>query len=902
MLNRIRIAGGILVVMFSAVASGATPTTEQILQQFKNLPPEQRRELLEAVSGARARELASESAEGREIGVTEITEEFGPEALFEFEEARFEPETTVVIQFEIPEEIDIVGEELEQLELRRLELVGGNPYQLDRLGRLHMPGKRAIDLAGLTVEEATRRLEAEHDLLDFDVRVTMLPLAPTGTRALEPFGYRLFEDVPSTFAPVTDIPVPSDYVIGPGDTILVQLFGSVSAEYEFTVTRDGTITFPDVGPVVVSGLTLHDLQDRISTAVSEQLIGTRANVTMGKLRSLHIFVLGDAVRPGSYTVGGLSTIANALFASGGPDRNGSMRSIQLKRDGSVVARLDLYDLLLRGDTRNDIRLQSGDVIFIPPIGATVGVEGEVRRPAIYELRNEQTIRDLVRLAGGLSPQADPKSATLERIAHTRERTVIDVDLTENASLAARIRTGDMLRIPAILDEFEDTVSVDGYVYRPGRLQWYPGIRLADVIGSVKELRPAADLNYLVIRRERAGDRRISVVSADLEAALAAPGSAADVPLQARDQILVLDVEEHRQRLLTPIIEELHRQSQTDDPAQVVNVSGQVRSPGEYPLSPQMRVSDLLRAGAQLQEDAYALEAELTRYSVIGGQFREVDLIDIDLSAVLNGVTAADVYLQPHDFLSIKEIPQWREQERIEIIGEVQFPGVYPIKRGETLSSVLNRAGGLTELSFPDGSIFTREDLKRREKEQLNELAKRLESDLTSLALSEGGSPQALTLGQSLLQQLREAEPVGRLVIDVDRIIASDSNAIGGLILKDGDRLYIPQQTQVVTVLGEVQYATSHLHETGLSRNDYIDRSGGLTNKADKKRIYVVRANGGVLAEGGSKWFRSGRLDISAGDTIVVPLETDRIRPLSLWTQVTQVIFNLAVAVSAINSF
>ncbi len=297
-------------------------------------------------------------------------------------------------------------EHRQSMEQLRQRIVEGNPYKLNRYGALEVPGLPAIPLAGLTASEASARLSGDPDLSEFKVRLSLLRLEPFGEAALKPFGYDLFEGVPSTFAPVSDVPVPPDYVVGPGDTLDIQLYGNEPASYQLGVGRDGRINFPKLGPIMVSGMSFDAARSLISRRVAQQLIGTRVSVTMGDLRSIRVFVLGEANKPGSYTVSGLSTMTNALFASGGVKKIGSLRNIELKRDGRLVTVLDLYDLLLHGDTSGDRQLLPGDVIFIPPIGRTVAIDGAVRRPAIYELKSEQTIAQLIDIAGGLLPDAD----------------------------------------------------------------------------------------------------------------------------------------------------------------------------------------------------------------------------------------------------------------------------------------------------------------------------------------------------------------------------------------------------------------------------------------------------------------------------------------------------------------
>jgi polysaccharide biosynthesis/export protein len=798
----------------------------------------------------------------------------------------------------------------------RDRILKGNPYTLNHFGVLEIPGIPSIPLAGLTAEEATRRLSADPDLRDYTVKLTLLRLEPLDDQGAKPFGYDLFEGVPSTFAPVKDIQVPIDYVVGPGDTINIQLYGNETASYSLTVGRDGRIKFPKLGPISVSGMGFDAARAALEQRVAHQLIGTQVSVTMGDLRSIRVFVLGEAAKPGSYTVSGLSTMTNALFVSGGVKTIGSLRNIQLKRNGHLVSVLDLYDLLLHGDTSGDRQLMAGDVIFIPPIGVTTTVYGAVRRPAIYELKKEKTAEQLVEIAGGLSPDADATLAQLERIDSSRLREMRNIDLNSSAGRNTEITNGDKLRVPAIRPTLENSVELSGNVYRPGAFQYREGLRLTDVLGSFDELRPNTDRHYIMIRREVPPEEKIEVISADLERALSARGSAADPQLRARDRIIVFDLTANRARTVAPILEDLQLQASATKPAQLVVIGGEIREPGRYPLEPAMHISDLIRAGGSLEDSAYTGEAELTRYEVVDGKERQTDLLDVNLAAIRRNEPGADLELKPYDFLVIKKTPQWETPGTITLAGELRHPGKFPIHHGETLSSALKRAGGLTDIAFDEGAIFIREELKQREKDQLEMLSNRLQSDLAALSLEAvstsavtsggggggGSAAQALAIGQQLIQQLRNTKPVGRLVVDLHQVVNGRLGGPGDVLLRNGDMLLIPKKNQEITVLGEVQSPTSHIYRAGLSREDYIAKSGGATQKADRKRIYIVRANGDVVSGGRTGWFRRSRsVDIRPGDTIVVPLDTERVAALPLWTSVTTILYNLAIAILAIHS-
>ncbi len=739
---------------------------------------------------------------------------------------------------------------------------------------------------------------------------------------LKPFGYDLFAGVPTTFAPATDIPIPADYVVGPGDTIQIQLFGKDNEQYAIVVTREGILNFPELGPIAVAGQKFSGLKKNLKQLIAEQMIGVKASISMGELRSIRIFVLGDAYRPGSYTVSSLSTMTNALFLSGGVQIIGSLRNIQLKRKGKIISRLDLYDLLLRGDTSGDARLLPGDVIFIPPVGATVGVGGEVRRPAIYELKNEQTTSQVIKMAGGLLPTAYPKASQLERINANQEKTLIELDLNTRSGNAIQIQDGDVLRIYSVLDKMEDIVLLSGNVERPGGQEWREGMRLMDAIPSIRYLLNKSDLNYVLVRREIKTTRRIKVLSADLEKAFADPASRHNLELLPRDEVIVFSLEQNRAERIKAILEELKLQATNEQPIQEVSVGGRVHSPGEYPLEAGMRVSDLIRAAGKLMESAYVMDAEITRYKTVNGEYRQAEHIKIDIAAILTGDKNADLVLKSHDHLIIKDVPRWAESETIKILGEVKFPGTYTISRGETLSAVMRRAGGVSDLAFTEGAVFMRKELREREQKQMDALADRLESDIaaanlesTKSSTKSANTQQATVLGKSLISQLRDTKAAGRLVIDLHKILKSNVDIIdnnrknslaalrnGDILVKDGDILVIPKKTQSVTVLGEVHYPTSHIYKASFSRDDYMSRSGGATYKADKDRIYVVRANGEVIANNDSFWsFDDSSAEIKPGDTIIVPLDATRIETLTLWTSVTQIIYQIGVAVAAFNS-
>jgi len=785
-----------------------------------------------------------------------------------------------------------------------------DPYQLSADGVLTLPGFAPIPLLGLTEQQATLRLQVVPDFSDLQVRLTLLPLEKTGEQALKPFGYDLFAEYPSTFEPLTNVPVPSNYVVGPGDVLDVLLYGSQNHAYQMVVGRDGRINLPQLGPIDVGGQLFSTIQSEIEARVSHQMIGVHASIGMAETRSIQVFVMGSAFEPGAYTISGLGTITSALYAAGGVLKTGSLRNIELKRGGVTVRNLDLYDLLIHGDTADDAKLLQGDVVLVPPVGPTVAIDGQVKRPAIYEIRSENTPAQILALAGGLTAEADTAKATLTRIMPNGERVVLPLDLS-NAGSTEGLRNGDLIHIPVLRPTLDAAVELQGHVYTGGAYFYRPGMRLTDVIRSVDDLKPNADLHYVLIRRELPPDRHVVALSANLAAALAAPGGSADIPLMPRDQITVFDLSSSRDRIVQPILEDLRMESTAEQPDQVVTVEGRVNVPGHYPLEPGMTVADLVRAGGGLADAAYAGKAELTRYVVVAGGTRRTELIDVDLTAALSGNVTADVKLQPYDVLSVKEVSQWENQESVTLKGEVRFPGTYTIAPGETLKSVIERAGGLTQYAFPQGAAFTRVELEHREQQQMDDLAQRMRVELGVLALravatsagsNTGNASSALIVGRSLLQQLQGEKAVGRLVIDLPRIVREPASSPYDVVLRDGDQLIVPKFEQEVTIIGEVQDPTSHLYNPDLSRDDYIRLSGGFTAQADRKRIYVVRADGSVVANEGSRWFNGGsNVEMQPGDTIVVPINAEQMLPLPFWEAVTGIMYNVAIAAAAVHA-
>lgn len=802
---------------------------------------------------------------------------------------------------------------------------------------------------------------------------------------LKPFGYEIFASQPQTFAPISHAPVPSNYIIGVGDTIHIQLFGQEDRVYELSVDRQGKIVVPRLGEVTVAGITYTVMQELIKHRVNERLIGYQAAVSMGELRSIQIFIVGEAYQPGAYTVSSLATISQALYVAGGVSDIASLRSIRLMRGGEVESEFDLYDLLMHGDASADRILQSGDVVFIPPRGDMITVQGAVNRPALYELKGNETFADALLLAGGAKAEGYLGAVQVRRLMDGR-RQMSTIDFSADLGLERELRGGDVITIGKVTDHLDESILLVGAVTRPGHYEWREGIRIGDILGSARhDLLEQADLSYGLIVRER-GPRR-DIVLHQFDVALAIDGDIDEnQELYERDQVLIFSryqtrheeernlsrltlsaqererdqrlelLEEYRQaflrelvsdkldtteeqrrraadaqarasvsqifgtpdseaqsvnqrdlsdyareRLLDPVMLRMQRQrTETGNPP-FVYIAGEVNHPGVYPLVENATARRLLAAAGGLQESAYLDRAEVTRIDITDGEaetrYETLNLLDVILGN-------SDFVLQGRDRLNVLSIPEWQSTYEVTLRGEVRFPGTYAIRRGESLTALIERAGGFTDYAFIEGAVFTRQELQRQERQQIERLAQDLQREVASNVITGtgGGGVQPYQELQMLLRDLRTTEAVGRLIIDLPEIVAGTSRA-GDIELRNGDTLHVPSRRNMISIMGEVQMATSYRYDHQRSVNDYINMSGGTRQKADRNRIYVVRANGSIEPHRQRRgWFStSGSADLRPGDTIVVPLDTTYTDNLQLWAQVTGIMYNSAVALAAINS-
>ncbi|MBA6264804.1 SLBB domain-containing protein [Colwellia sp. Bg11-12] len=795
-------------------------------------------------------------------------------------------------------------------------------------------------------------------------------------KKLPRFGLDVFANAPSTFSPVMDIAIPEGYILGTGDSVSVQVFGKENREMNLTVSREGELVFPTFGPIKVAGLTFSELKKFVVNKVKQKIIGVDVVVSLTELRSMRVLVMGAAYKPGPYTLSSLSSVTHAIFAAGGISDIGSLRNIEVKRGGKLIQKVDLYELLIDGDSSSDILLQSGDVVLIPAQGASASIFGEVRRPAIYELAEKDSFDSVIAMAGGLLPSAYPNSATVERYNSSNLRSIINIDLSNENESAKAVEPGDYIRILKSSDMYAQSITLIGAVARPGKYQWHKQLQLSDVISNAdSHLLPYADLNYGIIVREIDSARNIEILQFNLAEVFADNNSINNIQLNTNDKIIVfssaitlsdeqflldelaytqeellakernlviksdkrkkfwnkygkeslvansadeevqqsineisggvtkdiVNVREmalfSRQRLLVPIVNKLRQQAGSGEPIQLVEVDGEVKFPGVYPLGKYSRVNDLIIAAGGVKESAYLSRAELTRNEMDGISAVKISK-NIQLANALQQVDEDNIILKSKDRLNVHRIPAWSENHVIELRGEVLFPGKYTVRRGDKLSSVIKKAGGLTSFADPNGSVFSRVKLKQLEKQNLIKVSADLRIEMATKSLSSNSAVTSYTEIQSLLADLTKVEPVGRLVINLPRVIASNDYDVA---VEGGDILYIPTMKDSVNVMGQVQVNSSHMFDSSRSVEQYIAQSGGLKKRADDERIYIISSNGSIRMLQESNWF-AGTSDsaLKPGDSIVVPLDSEYMNSLTLWTTATTIMYNTAVAVAAIS--
>ena len=754
-----------------------------------------------------------------------------------------------------------------------------------------------------------------------------------------------------------DLPVGPDYVLGPGDGVNINLWGGVSQRLRRVVDREGKIALPEAGSVEVSGRSLGDVQRLVQTTLQSQFRDVQVDVSLARLRTVRIYVVGDVERAGAYDISSLSTPLNAVFTAGGPTSRGSLRTLRHYRGDTLVQEVDVYDLLLHGVRSGIERMQSGDTVLVPPLGAEITIEGMVRRPAIYELHGEKNLAEVLELAGGVLTSGTLRHVDVERVQAHESRTMLRLDIPESNNQESvtkaledfAVQDGDKIKISPILPYADKTVYLEGHVFRPGKYAFREGMLITDLIKSYNDLLPEPSKLHAEIVRLNPPDYTPQVFAFNLDDALSAKEQPValkpfdtvrvfsrfdfeDPPVitvagEVRDpgdhltnggtrlrdavylaggltpdastdsaqifrrtgdnKLIVLSVNlaralagddkdnlalEPKDRLI------IHRNLAKVDPP-TVTIEGEVGRPGKYPLGQEMTAAELVRTAGGFRRGAFTETADLTRYTVEGGQKVVGEHETVQIARALGGEPDTDMRLHDGDVLTIRQLAGWRDVgASITVSGEVMHPGTYGIQEGERLSSILERAGGLRSDAYPYGAIFERVQVRELAQQNRSELVRTVEDEGPALKAVPDTDPDqkaakdaALLQWQSTMERLQNTPPEGRLVIHISKDAKRWRNSSADIQVRAGDTIYIPKVPTSIMVDGAVYNPTAVAYHPSKSAGWYLSQAGGPSNTAYKKGIFVIRADGSVV--GGSGGMFSGGVqsaELRPGDMVVVP--------------------------------
>jgi protein involved in polysaccharide export with SLBB domain len=754
-----------------------------------------------------------------------------------------------------------------------------------------------------------------------------------------------------------DLPVGPEYVLGPGDGLRIVLWGGVSQRLQRVVDRQGRLALPEVGTLEVAGKTLGEVQRLVQAELRTQLRDVQADVSLARLRSVRVYVVGDVQRPGAYDISSLSTPLNALYIAGGPTSGGSLRIVRHYRGKQLVQETDLYDLLLHG-VRSDLQgLQPGDTILVPPLGPEVTIEGMVRRPAIYELHGEKNLSEVLELAGGVMQSGTLRHVDVERVQSHLSRSMLRLDIPEDDNQTTvnqaldgfQIQDGDKVKISPILPYADKTVYLAGHVFRPGKFAYRDGMKLTDVIHSYNELLPEPYKQHAEIIRLNPPDYTPQVLAFNLEDALA--GKDANFALKPFDTIRVFgrfDFEDPPLVTVTGEVRDpgdhitngatylrdavylaggttqnaalkdaqvfrktddgqldvlsvnlskalageatdnillqpkdrvfIHKNLDRTDPA-TVSIQGEVARPGKYPLGENLTAAGLVRLAGGLKRSAYSEEADLTRYPIEQGTRVVGEHVSVPLARALAAEPDSDMRLHDGDVLTVRQLSGWNDiGATIQVKGEVVHPGTYGIQDGERLSSILSRAGGFRGSAYPYGAVLERAQVRDLEEKNRGQLIREIQDQGAALrqapdtdADQKLAKEAALQQWHDTLQKLANTPPEGRLVIHISGNTKKWANTPADVQVRAGDSIYIPKRPNTVIVDGSVYNPTAITYKPGRSAGWYLHQAGGPTNMANKKAVFMIRADGSVVGGAGGM-FTGGveRADVRPGDTVVVP--------------------------------
>jgi protein involved in polysaccharide export with SLBB domain len=737
-------------------------------------------------------------------------------------------------------------------------------------------------------------------------------------RPLPLFGQSLFDQPPSTFAPMDLLEVPSDYIIGPGDGLQIRVWGQLSGDLRVTVDRAGQIYIPQVGQISVAGVHYGELEEHLKSEISKVFKNFNLTANVGRLRSIQVLVVGNARYPGTYTISSLSTLVNAIFASGGPTPQGSLRHIQVRRDGATITDFDFYDLLINGDKSKDVRLQPGDVLYVPHVGPLVAISGSVNTPAIYEMKDNSTLNDLIEVAGDLSTVADTSKVMIDRFVDHQARKTLEFPYDEQ-SRALSLKDGDIVRVFSIVPRFEDTVTLRGNVANPGRYPWKPGMRVRDLIPNAQALltrgywrNRAAIVNGRATEYPVVPERSRSALNQQQSEGVSPSGNGATSPNPS-------GASPDRMGSLNPA-DALNAQNQqkssanasseTNDASLATRQRTQTSGGNTNPNTVRDVADDVRRYAPEINWD----------YAIIQ-RVNPQDLTSKLLwmnprKAIIERDEESNLELQPGDIVTIFSqrdisVPQADRSQYVIVEGEVMRPGVYKLENNETLRSVLQRAGGLTPNAYVYGSLLTRESAKVDQQKSLDELANTMEVQIRQQAVSAAASAnpgdlnQILAAQEAIITQLRNTRASGRVALAV-KPKDKDVNDFPNMVMEDSDRLAIPHTPSTVSVVGDVYNPGSFIFTSPNTAGSYLEIAGKGKPQSDMHHAFVLRANGVVVAannvNGPFTGTKFNRIRLYPGDEIIVPYKLPTgawVRSLQQWTQISSQLAITAAALAVV---
>jgi len=667
--------------------------------------------------------------------------------------------------------------------------------------------------------------------------------------SLTMFGHEVFSQTRvHSFSPGDMSNVPVDYPLRAGDEVKIHLWGRINEEHLLRVSREGTLNVPRIGPVRVAGQPFGTMERTLSQRL-QNIEGVNVAVSMGELRPIGIYIVGEVNSPGFHTVSPLINVTNALFTAGGITNRGSLRQVQLRRNGRLVAEVDFYDFLISGNDRTGLRLQSGDVIVVPVARQMVAVVGNVRRSAMYELKEPTKLSEVLEIAGGVSPSGWTNRIQVERFEENNRQIIFDVDSSRAAMPDVIIKDGDIIRVFPVLNKGQNAVILSGNVIRPGKYEFRSGMRIRDVIGSHRDLLPESYFDYAVVLRKTFPSFLERIVPFSLKNALNDAASDDNLLLEEHDEIII-----YPQDYFTP--------------DRNVSIEGSVTTAGTYRILDNMTLRDLILQAGGLSDDASRQRGELYRRAsgdgVAAAAFKK---IDFNVEKAMANDPEHNIMLNKRDRVFVRNMRGWQPERRVTLSGEFVYPGVYVIFEDETLGDLIKRAGGFKQDAYLMAAVFTRQSVRTLEQRKQAQYAEELEGNMIRLSIemaSKGNHVASLLEQQMRLKELLDSSAVaGRIILDM-----TYENHYARFSLEDGDHLFVPSRPNTISVLGEVYNSATFRHDSRRTLvSHYLNLAGGPKRTADRKDIYVIRASGTVIS---NRETRITSVHLEPGDVVVVP--------------------------------